>query len=322
MDNPKTVLMFSGQGSQTFQMGKALFDTNASFRKQMRWMDEIILDICGHSLLDILYNPLNTKVTKFDRLVLTHPAIFMVEYALAQTLIESDVMPDIVLGASLGSYAAAAVAGCFDVEDALISVVRQAMIVEAEAAAGGMIAILADPQLYDDEEVLHRNCEIAALNFSGHFVVSAPQDSIDTIESFLYEKDVTFQRLPVSYAFHSRWIDSVEKNVIALHRADSYKPAKIPFACCAQIAVIENLPNDYFWGVVRKPIMFQETIKKLEAEGCYEYIDVGPSSTLAALLKFALPRDSKSRRHAIMKTVGRDTENLKSVMGLANLVKQ
>src|SRR5215510_16507257 len=164
--------MFSGQGSQYFQMGKALYENNETFRGWMQRLDESALRESGLSVIETLYSTAHGKGDPFDRTVLTHPAIFMVEYSLAETLIEAGVRPDMVLGVSLGSFAAATVAGFIAVEDALTSVVRQAIAFEEYCQPGGMTAVLTDPALFA-EQFFRDRCELAAVNFSSHFVISA-----------------------------------------------------------------------------------------------------------------------------------------------------
>ena len=159
----KTVFMFSGQGSQYFQMGRELFKTNDIFHDWMIRLDTIAKGLTGDSVIGTLYSDASRKGDSFDRTLLTHPAIFMVEYALAQALIHAGVLPDMVLGASMGSFAAATVAGFIEVEDALASVVHQAIAIE-ECERGGMIAVLADPALFAEDFLSHRS-ELAAVNF-------------------------------------------------------------------------------------------------------------------------------------------------------------
>ena len=308
--------MFSGQGSQYFHMGQVLYEQQPVFRRWMQRLDTMACDLSGHSVVDNLYSADRTKSEVFEQIRLTHPAIFMVEYALARTLIEAGVTPDVTLGASMGSFAAAAVAGCMTVEEALTAVIRQAEILEASCRKGGMLAILADVNLYQ-EDVLRNNSEIASHNFASHFVVSAPYDRFEPIEAFLRKMGVPFQRLPVTFAFHSRWIDEVESPLQSHFSSLKHQPATIPIACCAHTQIIQALPENYFWTMARKPIEFRKTIEHLESHGHYRYIDVGPAGTLATFLRYILPPTSASKMQSILTPFGRDMANLAAVTSSA-----
>src|SRR5260370_39260695 len=98
-----------------------------------------------------LYPATHGKGDPFDPTLLTHPAIFMVEYSLAQTLIHAGVWSDMVLGVSLGSFAAATVAGFIVLEDALTAVMRQSIALKEYCEPWGMTAVLADPGLLADD---------------------------------------------------------------------------------------------------------------------------------------------------------------------------
>jgi acyl transferase domain-containing protein len=311
VSNGKTVFMFSGQGSHSFQMGRELFEHNDVFREWMIRLDGLALQLSGERVVDAIYSRGKTDV--FDRTLHTHPAIFMVEYALAQCLLQSGVVPDMTLGASLGSFAAAAIAGFISVEDAMAAVIQQAAAFEATCEQGGMIAVLADQQLYA-QDFLREHSELAAINFASHFVVSAPQSKVAAIERALNQRDVTHQRLAVSFAFHSRWIEDArppfESFIASIRRAKG----RLPLACCQQAALLAELPEDFFWRAVRQPIRFQETIAALERHGASRYIDVGPTGTLATFAKYCLPPGSRSTTHTILTPFGRDLSNLSALL--------
>jgi bacillaene synthase trans-acting acyltransferase len=307
----KTVFMFSGQGSHYFRMGQDLFEHDPVFRDWMLRLDELAAGLCGERVIDAIYSPHDRE--SFDRTLQTHPAIFMVEYALAQSLLHAGLKPDITLGASLGSFAAATLAGFMRVEDALAAVVQQAAAFEACCDRGGMIAVLADQTSYA-RPYLREQSELAAINFSSHFVVAAPQSHLPQIERSLGEQDVVYQRLPVSYAFHSKWIDEArapfESYVSSIRRF----PGTLPFACCREATLLSELPNDFFWRVVREPIRFKDTIAALEQRGAYRYIDVGPAGTLATFTKYCLPSGSPSTVQAIMSPFGNERRNLAALL--------
>jgi acyl transferase domain-containing protein len=307
----KTVFMFSGQGSHHLGMARELFETNDLFRGSMLRLDALAQMLGGEPVIEALYCGSNTDL--FDRTLLTHPAIFMVEYSLAQCLIGVGVEPDMTLGASLGSFAAATVAGCLDVEDAMRAVMHQAFTFEARCVRGGMIAILADPALYS-ERFLSANSELAGVNFPSHFAVSARHAHLADIEAALRERGITHQRLAVSFAFHSRWIDEAQGPLAAFMRSIQRKDARLPVVCCARAEPLADLPEDFFWQIVRQPIRFRDTIARLECSGAYRYIDVGPGGTLATFVKYGLPAGSRSTTHPILTPYGQDQKNLAALL--------
>lgn len=313
MSAPKTVFMFSGQGSQYYQMGKQLFEENAIFRNWMNRLDDLAQKMSGKNIIEAIYS--SNKAEVFDRTLHTHPAIFMVEYSLAQCLIREGVEPDLVLGTSLGSFAAAAVAGCIGVEDALAIVIDQALAFEASCERGGMIAILASPSLYE-EDFLAMRSEMAGVNFDGHFAVSAAQTDLEAIEAVLKQRGVTHQRLAVSFAFHSRWIENAEEQFASSMLSTPFDKGNLPIVCCEQATTLTNLPDDFFWRVVRHPIRFQDAVGRLEQQGAHRYIDVGPSGTLATFVKYGLPTTSASSTHPILTPYGQDQKNLTTLLAL------
>jgi bacillaene synthase trans-acting acyltransferase len=306
------VFMFSGQGSQYFHMGKALYEGDEIFRDWMDRLDAIARRVSGRPVSEAVYSAARGRGEPFDGLLLTHPAIFMVEYSLAQSLIHAGVRPDMVLGVSMGSFAAAAVAGFIGVEDALTAVIQQAMALEERGEPGGMIAILADPAMFD-EEFLSAHSELAAVNFSSHFVVAARQAELAGIEAVLKKSSVTHQRLPVSFPFHSRWIDEAKAPFVSFMRSIPRGQNRLPMVCCDRMEVLSGLSDEYFWEVVRHPIRFRETIARLEQEGARRYVDVGPGGTLATFLKYVLPATTKSTVHSILTPFGVDRKNLAAV---------
>lgn len=305
--------MFSGQGSQYFQMGKGLYDANTTFRSWMNRLDEMARQCSGRSVVEALYAETNRKGDPFERTLLTHPAIFMVEVSLAQCLVDGGLEPDMVLGASLGSFAAAVIAGAMDVEDALRAVVQQAIVFEESCQPGGMIAVLADPALFA-EPFMGERSELAGVNFASHFVISGKQSDLAPIEAELKRRNIGHQRLPVSFAFHSQWIECAKAPFSAFMQSIARKPGSLPMVCCDQTAVLSDISGEYFWNIVRRPIRFREAIARLESGGPRRYVDVGPAGTLATFLKYGLSHGSRSAVHPIMTPFGTDQKNLTSLL--------
>ncbi|MBB5862361.1 acyltransferase domain-containing protein [Xanthomonas arboricola] len=299
----KTIFMFSGQGSQYYRMGEPLYQGNEVFRHWMDRLDAHALALCGTSIVRMIYDPARSRSDPFARTPLSGLAIFMVEYAMAKALEAAHVHADLTLGASLGSYAAAAVAGAITPGDALAAILRQSRIMEQHCPPGGMLAIVADPTLYDTPEIATR-AELAAVNFSSHFVVAGLDAALDEVERFLDARTVPYQRLPVTHAFHSRWIDAARQPLRWCFDGLPMGPARMPVVCCAKAINYETLPEDFFWHVVRDPIAFAAAVQRLEALESFHYLDVGPSGTLATFLNYLLPAGSASRIGKVLSPLG------------------
>src|SRR5690554_5651172 len=98
--------MFAGQGSQYFGMGRELFDSHAAFRDCMIRLDGLFAEAGLPKTLAEIYRPDRRPSHAFDDLRFTHPAILMIELSLLETARAEGLQPDVVLGASLGEYAA------------------------------------------------------------------------------------------------------------------------------------------------------------------------------------------------------------------------
>lgn len=308
----RNVFMFSGQGSQYYQMGRALYEQGGTFARHMRCMDEIVQDLGGGRVLDALFGE-RSKGTPFDDLRLSHPAIFMVEFALAQCVLESGIEPDMTLGVSLGCAAAAVFAGCVGMEEALRWTVRHAAWIVDHCEYGGMIGVLAPPQLHEAEPLRHTSV-IAARNGPAHWVLSARDKDLPGIEDFLKSRGVAFGRLPVRYPFHSPWLIDDEAVAFTHVRTPRVGLPRLPVACCAAGGVVTSLDSDYFWRATLLPIQFERTVRQIDArEGMHRFIDLGPSSNLATLLKHLLPADAASRIHGVMSPYGGELAALASL---------
>ena len=305
--------MFSGQGSHYFQMGRTLYEAHPVFRHWMTCMDSTVRELSGLSVVRELYRNERSKGDDFSDIRLSHPAIFMVEYAMAQTLIEADVRPSLVLGASLGIVAAAALAANISLDAALSATINQAQLIKQDCPPGAMIAVLAAVDLYEDLG-LAEFCDLAAVNFNGHFVVSTIPRFLSTVELILRAQGSTIQRLMVNYPFHSKWIEPMHQSLEDIAPLLQPTPGSIPIACCARSTVLQSLPVGHLWNTVREPIRFQKTLQMLERSEEYRYLDVGPSGTLATFAKYSLGKESHARVHSILSPFGRDSENLAAVI--------
>lgn len=279
------VFLFSGQGSQYYQMGKELYRDQPVFRHWIQKLDQYYYQISGKSVTRELYENDYPISRPFDSLPFTHPAIFMSEYALAQVFMEYQIFPDYVLGTSLGEFASCTVAGSMDYHSALEHVVSQADIIQNHCKPGGMIAVLDQVSLYRSEPTLYQNCEIASVNFDTHFVISGGAAALSEVESYLRDRNIMAQRLPIHRGFHSKWIDpagSYYKRHVSSLALRSPHTTVISSFSGQKVAAFEP---EYLWNVVREPIRFRDALKSLMPLKDKILVDLGPGGTLATFIK-------------------------------------
>lgn len=308
--------MFPGLGSQYYHMGKELYENISLFNIWMNKLDKIALEINGYSIINEIYNGKKQMFDIFDRLVYTSPAIFMVEYAMAQVLIEYGITPDLVLGTSVGEVASAAVAGIISAEDALESIIKSTHVIESTCERGGMIAIFADCSLFENTPLFYNNCELAALNFDSHFVIAGKIDKLRVIVEYLEEQSIIYQILPVTYGFHSSLIDPADPSNRNYTAGISRNKPIVPLISSMDGDTKLQLTDNFFWDICRKPIRFSETVKKIEKDNNHQliYLDLGPGGTLAGFTKRNLESCSQSEVYPIMTLFNYDLKNFNKVL--------
>ncbi len=309
----RVVFLFSGQGSQHYHMGEGLYQKQPVFKEWLDRLDDLVQEMMGISVLERLYDRQRKIGDVFDDLLYTNPAIFMVEYALAQVLHENDIEPGFVLGTSMGEFAAAVLSGFMPVAEALDLLVKQSKVFVEHCPKGGMLTILHTPRLYHEVPLLHQGSELASINYHSHFVVSGQQEKLGEIERFLKGENIACQRLPVEFPFHSSHIDGVKSFYYDHLKGRRFDAPGVPLVSGMGAGIIEEMPTDYFWQVVRRPIRLIDAVNGLEGRqggNGFIYLDLSPFSTLANFVKNNLPADSGSVVFSFMSPLGNESKRL------------
>ena len=284
----KVVWMFSGQGSQYRGMGRELYDHDPVFRESLERCDRIVRPWLGVSLIEAIYGADRPGASgALEDTRVTHPAISAVQYAVARTLQERGCLPDILLGYSLGEFVAQLVAGAISLETALELLHRHASLMEAATSEGGMLAVLEKPVTLQPIMRELPGLWLAAHNFENHCVVSGAPRSLDELQRRLEGAGSTVQRLPVRRAFHSPLMDGAEAEFRAHLSAVRARPASGEIRSAATGgAKAEGVGG--LWSATRERVDFFAAICRLEREHPegLNYLDMGPSGTLATFVKY------------------------------------
>jgi trans-AT polyketide synthase/acyltransferase/oxidoreductase domain-containing protein len=314
----KVIFMFSGQGSQYYQMGKKLFDTNAVFREKMLELDEISKAVQGESVVGALYAAGKKLFDPCTTLHHTHPAIFMVEIALARVLIREGLQPDHLVGFSLGEFTAAVLSGALTERAALEMIIQQAQLVRDRCVEGGLIAVLQHPDLYHQTPVIRNNSALASINGPAQFAIAGEKGAMDTIKQFLKEKDILHQELMVGYGFHSPAIDAAQAAYTRYLSTQTIGLPTVPVLSGLTGQPVQAFAPGYFWDIVRQPTNYVEAIQTVEntlgREHPLMYIDLGPAGSLANLVKYNMREGSTSRGFQVMSPFQQELKKLEEVI--------
>ena len=279
--------LFPGQGAQYVNMGRALYQSEAGFRNEVDECSEVLRPLLGEDLRAILYPPeegVTAAQQRITQTCVTQPALFVIEYALAQLWMSWGIQPAAMIGHSLGEYVAACLAGVFTRDDALQLLARRARLMQ-ELPPGSMLAVRA--QLDDFAAELTPATAVAALNSPKLTVISGDYAAIAELEARLTARDVAHKRLPTSHAFHSPMMEPI---VSSLAKAVSAIPRHAPkkrwvSGLTGNLITDAEATDPAYWAQqMRQPVRFMDGAGRLMGPGLV-LLEVGPGQALTSLAR-------------------------------------
>ena len=298
--------MFSGQGSQYPDMGKALYETEPAFKEIIDHCDTVLKECADIDLLGLLYGgetlSAEDRSGRLEQTANAQPALFAVEYAIARMLIEWGVEPAAMIGHSIGEYVAACVAGVLSLEDALFLVAKRGQLMQS-VPTGSMLAVSlseadAKPWIESDESLC-----IAVVNAPEMTVIAGPDNSIDKLIAALDEKAVASTRLHTSHAFHSSMMQPIVESFSELVSGITLNAPDMPYVSNVSGDWIteEQATSPEYWAThLRHAVKFSDGINTLLEKENYQLIEIGPGRALAT---FAIQHDLDEQSIAPLTTL-------------------
>ncbi|HEX5709540.1 MAG TPA: SDR family oxidoreductase [Pyrinomonadaceae bacterium] len=328
-DEPPVAFMFPGLGDHYVNMARGLYETEQSFRRHVDQGCEMLKPLLGVDIREIIYpapsadekatEGNDTAVPRLDlramlrrapapedelsrrlnRTAVAQPAVFVINYAMAQLLMEWGIKPAAMIGYSIGEYVAACVAGVLSFADALTLVARRAQLIEP--LPGGALLGLS---LSEDEvaPLLGDDLYLAAVNGASLTVVAGTVEAVAALEATLEERGVPSRRLSTTHPFHTKMMEPVADALTSLVESIELRPPKIPYLSnvTGEWITDAQATDPRYWarhmcGAVR----FSEGLGELCREQKYVLLEVGPGHTLTSFALQMTQTDGLSLQAAL-----------------------
>ena len=275
--------MFPGQGAQYAGMGSGLHATEPAFRDALDACVEALADELGHDLRQSLFAEDGSALATT---ALTQPASFAIEYALARFWMAAGIDPSVLIGHSVGEFAAAVLAGVMSLQDGARLVVRRGRLMQAQPP-GAMLSVRMDAGALASR--LPDALVLAADNATNAAVVSGEVAAIETFRIALEGDGIACRLLRTSHAFHSPLMEGA----VAPFRSEvarvTLRPPDIPIVSTRTGALLEPgqaCSPDYWAGQLRAPVLFGPALATLLRDnGEALLLECGPRATLARLAR-------------------------------------
>ncbi|WP_420129756.1 beta-ketoacyl synthase N-terminal-like domain-containing protein [Longimicrobium sp.] len=321
--------LFPGLGDHYPGMARGLYEAEPAFRAEVDRCAQILRAHLGMDIREVLFPgdaPSDAApaggidlremlgrsapmegADRLNRTELAQPAVFVIDYAMAKLWMSWGIVPDAVIGHSLGEYAAACISGVLSLEDALALVADRARMIQA-LPGGAMLAvsmdeadlrpllsasaerdsILPSPRGTSGEGPGEGHLSIATVNAPGLTVVSGPEDAVAALEKALADAGRTARRLPTTHAFHSAMMQPAAQGLAARVARVRMSPPQIPMISNVTGTWItdDEAADPAYWtrhmlGTVR----FAEGVAELLAEPGRVLLEVGPGQTLSTFVR-------------------------------------
>ncbi|KAL4923897.1 uncharacterized protein BDV17DRAFT_295898 [Aspergillus undulatus] len=296
-ESTRVAFVFSGQGSFYRGVSRQLFEEHPPYRKEVCQLDEICIQHKFGSILPVITYQ-NHDLTEISPLT-AQLATVCVQIALCRLWESLSVLPDVVIGASLGEYAALYAAGALSANDAIYLAGQRAVLMQRVCSEGShaMLAVQATvSELHQVAQGDSHPYEISCVNGPRSITVSGLQHDITALKAKLEDQGYRTILLNVPFAFHSSQMDSILEQYEIIANRVVFRPSKVPMilpTLADTITDSQQLSGSYMRDATRKPVRFAEALRKARDAGALDiktvFIEIGIHPTYSGAVRANMP---------------------------------
>ncbi|RKE22697.1 acyl transferase domain-containing protein [Streptomyces sp. TLI_171] len=284
--DPKTVLVFPGQGAQWLGMATELLDTAPVFADRIAACGKALAGYVDWSLEDVLRG--RDGAPGYDRVDVVQPALWAVMVSLAALWESYGLRPDAVVGHSQGEIAAATVAGALDLDDAARVVALRSRAITALAGTGGMASVPLPRE--QAEQLITRwagRLSVAVVNSPEAVVVAGEAAALDELIAHGEQQDLRIRRVPVDYASHSPQVELLRDELAAALAPITPRAGHLPLlsAVTGDWLDTRQLDGPYWYTNLRQTVRFEDATRRLLDTGHRIFVEASPHPVLTAAVQ-------------------------------------
>ncbi|MFX0544541.1 amino acid adenylation domain-containing protein [Roseovarius sp. S1116L3] len=258
----EVAFLFPGQGAQHVGMARELFASEPVFREALGLCADLLKPELGLDLLSVIHAPdADSKANEaLKNTALAQPAIFSISYALAKQWDHWSVRPDVMIGHSIGEFAAATIAGVIGLEDALKLIALRGRLM-ADLPGGVMVSVRAAEDAL--KPWIGAGLDLAAVNGSKACVLAGPADAAAEILPQIEAAGIVTSRLHTSHAFHTHMMEPALATFREALAKLTFNAPAIPIVSTVTgewLTESEAVDPCYWADHMRRPVRFYDAV--------------------------------------------------------------